>query len=125
MGCNGGVLNMVAYVIADVEVLDPTKYEEYKKLTPEAIAKHGGRFLARGGQNAVLEGDWRPGRVIVIEFPSLEAARRFYTSVEYTAARRATASPSNGCLRSAVGGLSNYPHHTPLHRVPPPSHTHT
>ncbi len=82
---------MAAYVIVDAEILDPAKYEEYKKLTPHAIAKHGGRFLARGGQTVVLEGDWRPNRVVVLEFPSLEAARTFYTSVEYTAARRARA----------------------------------
>lgn len=82
---------MVAYIIVDSEILDPAKYEEYKKLTPQAIAKHGGRFLVRGGQAVVLEGDWRPNRMVVIEFPSLEAARNFYTSVEYTAARRARA----------------------------------
>jgi uncharacterized protein (DUF1330 family) len=82
---------MVAYIIVDSEILDPVKYEEYKKLTPQAIAKHGGRFLVRGGQSVTLEGDWRPHRVVVIEFPSLEAARNFYTSVEYTAARRARA----------------------------------
>jgi len=82
---------MVAYIIVDSEILDPAKYEEYKKLTPQAIAKHGGRFLVRGGPSVVLEGDWRPNRVVVIEFPSLEAARNFYTSVEYTAARRARA----------------------------------
>lgn len=86
-----GETGMVAYVIADAEILDPAKYEEYKKLTPGAIAKHGGRFLARGGQTAILEGDWRPNRMVIIEFPSLEAARSFYTSVEYTAARRARA----------------------------------
>jgi uncharacterized protein (DUF1330 family) len=82
---------MVAYIIVDSEILDPVKYEEYKKLTPQAIAKHGGRFLVRGGQSVTLEGDWRPNRVVVIEFPSLEVARNFYTSVEYTAARRARA----------------------------------
>lgn len=82
---------MVAYVIADVEVTDTVKYEDYKKLTPAAVARHGGRFVARGGQTAVLEGDWRPGRVVIIEFPSLEQARAFYTSVDYTAARRARA----------------------------------
>ncbi|MBI3452755.1 MAG: DUF1330 domain-containing protein [Rhodospirillales bacterium] len=82
---------MVAYVVADVDVTNPTQYEEYKKLSPGAIAKHGGRFLARGGQSAVLEGDWRPSRVVIIEFPSLNQARNFYTSVEYTAARRVRA----------------------------------
>jgi uncharacterized protein (DUF1330 family) len=79
---------MAAYVIADAEIIDAAKYEEYKALSPEAIAKHGGRLLARGGQTAWLEGEWRSGRVTIIEFPSLEAARNFYTSVEYTAARR-------------------------------------
>lgn len=82
---------MVAYIIADCEILDPDKYEEYKKLAPEAIAKHGGRYLARGGQTAMLEGDWRPNRMVILEFPTLEAARKFYTSVEYTGARRARA----------------------------------
>ena len=82
---------MVAYIVVDCEVLDPAKYEEYKKLAPEAIAKHGGKYLARGGQTAMLEGDWRPNRIVILEFPSLEAARKFYTSVEYTAARRARA----------------------------------
>jgi uncharacterized protein (DUF1330 family) len=82
---------MAAYVIADVEVTDPVKYEDYKKLTPGAIAKHGGRFVARGGQTVTLEGPWRPGRVVVIEFPTFQQARDFYTSVEYTAARRARA----------------------------------
>jgi uncharacterized protein (DUF1330 family) len=82
---------MAAYVIADVEVTDPAKYEDYRKLTPGAIAKHGGRFVARGGQTATLEGNWRPGRVVIIEFPTFEQARNFYTSVEYTAARRARA----------------------------------
>jgi len=94
---------MVAYIIVDSEILDPAKYEEYKKLTPQAIAKHGGRFLVRGGQAVTLEGDWRPNRVVVIEFPSLEAARNFYTSVEYTAARRARAGAAR-MARIAVDG---------------------
>lgn len=82
---------MPAYLIADVEVTDPVKYEDYRKLTLGAIAKFGGKFVARGGQTSVLEGDWRPHRVVIIEFPSFEQAKNFYTSVEYTAARRARA----------------------------------
>jgi uncharacterized protein (DUF1330 family) len=82
---------MAAYIIADVDITDPVKYEDYKKLTPAAIAKHGGRFVARGGQTATLEGAWKPGRVVIIEFPTFEQARNFYSSVEYTAARRARA----------------------------------
>lgn len=95
---------MVAYVIVDAEILDPVKYEEYKKLTPQAIAKHGGRFLVRGGPSVVLEGDWRPNRVVVVEFPSLEAARNFYTSVEYTAARRARAGAAKMDMIAVDGG---------------------
>lgn len=86
---------MPAYLIADVEVTDPVKYEDYRKLTPGAIAKFGGKFVARGGQTSVLEGDWRPHRVVIIEFPSFEQAKNFYTSVEYTAARRARAGAAN------------------------------
>ncbi len=86
---------MPAYIIADVEVTDPAKYEDYKKLTPGAIAKFGGRFVTRGGQTSVLEGDWRPHRVVIIEFPSFEQAKTFYTSVDYTAARRARAGAAN------------------------------
>ena len=82
---------MAAYVIADIDVTDPVKYEDYKKLTPGAVAKHGGRFVARGGQTVTLEGSWRPGRVVVLEFPTFQQARDFYSSVEYTAARRARA----------------------------------
>ena len=86
---------MPAYLIADVEVTDPAKYEDYRKLTPGAIAKFGGKFVARGGQTSVLEGDWRPHRVVIIEFPSFEQAKNFYTSVEYTAARRARSGAAN------------------------------
>ncbi|MBL8838436.1 MAG: DUF1330 domain-containing protein [Alphaproteobacteria bacterium] len=86
---------MVAYVIADIQVTDPVKYEGYKQLTPAAAAKYGGRFIARGGHIATLEGDWKPERVIILEFPSLDQAKAFYASVEYTAARRARAGAAN------------------------------
>lgn len=80
---------MGAYVIADAEIFDPAKYAQYENLSLQAIERHGGRMLASGGQTALLEGGRRPGRVAIIEFPSLEAARSFYTSIEYTSARRA------------------------------------
>lgn len=82
---------MVAYVIAEADVSDPEKYEGYRKLTPGAIAAHGGRFIVRGGRTETLEGDWRPKRVVVIEFPSFERAKAFYDSPEYLAARKARA----------------------------------
>jgi uncharacterized protein (DUF1330 family) len=78
---------MPAYILAEIEVIDPARYEEYKLLAPPAIARYGGRYLARGGETAVLEGDWQPGRIVVLEFPTLEAARTFYDSPEYRAAR--------------------------------------
>jgi uncharacterized protein (DUF1330 family) len=95
---------MAAYIIADVDVTDPVKYEDYKKLTPGAIAKHGGRFIARGGQTATLEGSWKPGRVVIIEFPTFEQARNFYSSVEYTAARRARAGAATFRMIVVEGG---------------------
>jgi uncharacterized protein (DUF1330 family) len=61
-----------AYVIVDVEVRDPERYERYKELAPPAIAHYGGRFLARGGATDVLEGDWVPERLVVLQFDSLE-----------------------------------------------------
>jgi uncharacterized protein (DUF1330 family) len=79
----------VAYLIADVDVSDPEKYRGYQALTPGAIAAAGGRFVVRGGRHEPLEGDWAPGRVVVIEFPSYEAARAFYDSPLYVAARAA------------------------------------
>jgi uncharacterized protein (DUF1330 family) len=80
---------MSAYVLVDCHVTDPAQYEVYKKLAPDAIAKHGGRYLARGGSTTVLEGTWQPQRVVVLEFPDVAAAKRFYDSPEYRAARAA------------------------------------
>lgn len=82
---------MTAYVIADVKVSDPQRYEGYKALSPGAIAAAGGRFLVRGGQTEVLEGSWQPGRIVVAEFPTLDAAKAFYDSTLYRQARDARA----------------------------------
>ena len=80
---------MAAYIIAQVEVTDPVKMEEYRKRVPVAVAAHGGKFLARGGAIAPLEGTWTPKRVVVIEFPSLDQAKRFWASPEYAHAAEA------------------------------------
>ena len=80
---------MSAYVLVDCQVTDPARYEGYKKLAQEAIARHGGRYLARGGATDVLEGAWTPQRVVVLEFPDMASARRFYDSQDYRAARTA------------------------------------
>lgn len=80
---------MPAYVIADVRITDTAAYERYKALTPGAIAANGGRFLSRGGEMAVLEGAWQPGRVVILEFADMAAAKSFYDSPEYREAREA------------------------------------
>jgi len=78
---------MAAYIIANINITDPEKYQEYAKLAGPASAKHGGRFLVRGGPKTTLEGDIPYQRIVVSEFPDIEAARRFYHSVDYQAAR--------------------------------------
>jgi uncharacterized protein (DUF1330 family) len=79
---------MPAYIIAETDIHDPDQYEHYKNAVPAALAAHGGRFLARGGELAVLEGDWNPPRLVVLEFEDLAAAKRFYASEEYQQAKR-------------------------------------
>jgi uncharacterized protein (DUF1330 family) len=80
-----------AYVIAHVEVSNPAQYEEYKRWSSEAIKVHGAEVCVRGGKVEVLEGDWHPQRIVVLKFPSMEAANRFYASPEYGKAREARA----------------------------------
>jgi uncharacterized protein (DUF1330 family) len=78
---------MPAYVIAEIEVTDPAGYEEYKAMVPAVLARYGGRYLARGGEVACLEGAAPPGRVVVLEFPSLAQAKAWWASAEYAPAR--------------------------------------
>ena len=73
---------MPAYVIVDVQIQDPVTYEEYKRLTPASITAYGGRFVVRGGATQTLEGDWQPGRFVVLEFESVERAKAWWSSPE-------------------------------------------
>jgi uncharacterized protein (DUF1330 family) len=75
---------MSAYVVVDIEVDDPTVYEEYKKLAPPTIAAYGGKYLARGGRTEILEGDWSPQRLVILEFENMARARQWLDSPEYT-----------------------------------------
>jgi uncharacterized protein (DUF1330 family) len=77
-----------AYIIIETDIHDPEQYELYKQASPSAVAAGGGRFIVRGGELAVLEGDWRPKRLVLLEFPDLDAAKRFYESSEYQEVRR-------------------------------------
>ena len=78
-----------AYIIANVDVKHPQQYEEYKRLSTIAMKAHGAEVCVRGGKVDVLEGDWAPARLVVMKFPSVEQARKFYHSTEYGAARKA------------------------------------
>lgn len=74
---------MAVYLIADIEVLDPALFEEYRQKVPATIAAHGGRYLARGGTTEVLEGSWSPPRCVVLEFPDMDRFRAWWSSPEY------------------------------------------
>lgn len=78
---------MAAYVIVEVRIEDPVEYENYKKLTPAAVAAFDGKFIVRGGQTFTLEGDWNPERIVVLEFPTVERAKEWWSSEQYTAAK--------------------------------------
>lgn len=78
---------MAAYVITDIDVSDAVRYEDYKVLSGSSTALYGGKFLIRGGAHETLEGDWEPHRVVVIEFPSVEQARAWWSSPEYREAK--------------------------------------
>lgn len=76
---------MPAYIIVELEVTDPTSFDEYRQQVPATIAKYGGRYVVRGGQTETLEGGWNPKRIVVLEFASVDQAKRWYNSDEYHA----------------------------------------
>ena len=78
---------MPAYVIVDSDVTDPEQYAAYREAAGPAVEAYGGRFLVRGGAMELLEGDWAPTRVVVVEFPDMETVHRWYESPEYRHAR--------------------------------------
>ena len=76
-----------AYVVVDMKITDPERYKAYMAAAPAAVAAFGGEYLVRGGRHETLEGDWRPARIAMLRFPSLEQAKAFYDSENYRAAR--------------------------------------
>jgi uncharacterized protein (DUF1330 family) len=94
---------MAAYVLVNVKVTDPVRYAAYRQLAQDAIAHHGGKYLARGGETAVLEGNWSPDRIVLLEFPTLDAARAFYHSPEYGAAKAARAGAAEMSMIAVAG----------------------
>jgi uncharacterized protein (DUF1330 family) len=79
---------MPAYIIVDIEILDLLGYEEYKKLAGATVEKYGGKYIMRGGKTEVLEGDWQPKRIVVLEFESAQRAKDWLNSEEYREPRK-------------------------------------
>jgi len=94
---------MAAYVIAEVEVTDAAAYEEYRKRVPATIEQYGGKYLVRGGATETQEGGWAPARLVILEFPSMAQARRWYDSPEYAPARAIRQRASKSKLIFAEG----------------------
>ena len=78
---------MAAYIIVEMEVTDPVGILEYRKLAEASVTAYGGRFVVRGGRTEALEGGWKPKRIVVLEFPDVEHAKRWWASKEYAEAR--------------------------------------
>jgi uncharacterized protein (DUF1330 family) len=87
---------MAAYLVADIQVTDPSAYDQYRPLAAASVARFGGRFVVRGGMIDLLEGEPEPERIVVIEFPDADTARRWYRSEEYQAALKIRQSASRG-----------------------------
>ena len=94
---------MAAYVLANVTIKEPVRYEDYRRLVTPTLEKYGGRFIVRGGPVEVLEGAWRPGRLVIIEFPTAEQARTWWSSPEYTEAKLIRQATSEGTLLIVEG----------------------
>ena len=89
---------MAAYVLGEIEITHPEGYKEYTRLVPATIAKYGGRFLIRGGACEPLEGEWPQRRHVLLEFASMDAARRWWNSPEYEKLKAMRQAASHGRL---------------------------
>ena len=100
---------MPAYVIAMLDVTDPAAYERYKATAPPTIAAAGGRYLTRGGELGALEGVHDGRRVVLLEFPTMEAARGWYDGHAYRAARELRATCARNVTFLLLPGLARQP----------------
>jgi uncharacterized protein (DUF1330 family) len=78
---------MAAYVVVQIGIHDPIRYERYKTMAPPSIAAYGGRYVVRGGPSELLEGEWQPARLVILEFPDAARARAWWSSPEYAPAK--------------------------------------
>jgi len=79
---------MPAYVIVEIDVIDPVGYEEYKNLAGATVEKYGGKYIVRGGRAETLEGDWNPKRIVVLKFESMQCAKDWLNCEEYREPRK-------------------------------------
>ena len=79
---------MPAYIVVEIEIIDPVGYEEYKIQAGATVHKYGGKYIARGGKTEVLEGDWNPKRIVVLQFESMERAKEWLNCEEYREPRK-------------------------------------
>jgi len=94
---------MAAYIIADITITDPEGYGPYREAVPPTLAKHGGRYLARGGASETLEGGREPGRLVIIEFPDMASLRRWYDSEDYAGPKALRQGASTGNVFAVEG----------------------
>lgn len=79
---------MPAFILVDINVHDPVQYEEYKKLAAPTVTLHGGKYIVRGGKVETLEGKWAPTRLVILEFPTVDQAKAWLNSPEYSPIRK-------------------------------------
>ncbi len=79
---------MGVYAVVNIQITDPARYTEYREKAPATIAHYGGKYLARGGKVEVLEGEWDPQRLVILEFESMERFHEWYNSPEYAPLKR-------------------------------------
>jgi uncharacterized protein (DUF1330 family) len=89
---------MAAYIIVDIDIHDAARFDEYRKRVPATVEKYGGKFLVRGGKFEKLEGTWEPTRLVLLEFPSMDQAKRWYDSEEYREPKALRLKTSKGNL---------------------------
>ena len=94
---------MAHYAVLDIEIHDPEQYGEYMARVAPALKSAGARYLVRGGAHEVLEGDWRPTRLVILEFPSEGALREFYESDEYRELKALRERASSGSVVTVAG----------------------
>jgi len=80
--------DMSAYIIVEIEITDPVGYEEYKKLAGPTVEQYGGKYIVRGGACEMLEGDWKPKRIVILQFQNMERAKAWLNCPEYAEPRK-------------------------------------